>query len=40
MPPGSADKFNYFIGERLTNDQLPDYECITCGWEGFIRSAN
>ena len=19
------------------DDQMPDYKCITCGWEGFIR---
>ncbi len=22
------------------DDQMPDYKCITCGWEGFIRSRN
>ena len=20
------------------DDQMPDYKCITCGWEGFKRS--
>ncbi len=20
------------------DDQMPDYKCITCGWEGFVRS--
>ena len=19
------------------DDQMPDYKCITCGWEGFFR---
>ena len=20
------------------DDQMPDYKCITCGWEGFTRT--
>jgi len=38
MPAGPPDESKYYIGGCLVDDQMPDYKCITCGWEGFKRS--
>ncbi len=38
MPADEPDESKYFVGGCLVEDAMPDYKCITCGWEGFIRS--
>jgi hypothetical protein len=38
MPAGPPDESKYYIGGCLMDDQMPDYKCIACGWEGFTRS--
>jgi hypothetical protein len=35
MPAGPPDESKYYIGGCLMDDQMPDYKCISCGWEGF-----
>jgi hypothetical protein len=34
MPAGPPDESKYYIGGCLMDDQMPDYKCIVCGWEG------
>lgn len=38
MPSVEPDESKYYIGGCLIDDQMPDYKCIVCGWEGFVRS--
>jgi hypothetical protein len=38
MPKEEPDESEYFIGGCLADNGMPDYRCITCGWEGFIRT--
>jgi hypothetical protein len=38
MPIGTPDESKYYIGGCLVFDHMPDYKCITCGWEGFKRT--
>jgi hypothetical protein len=38
MPSEEPDESRYFIGGCLIDDQMPDYKCLTCGWEGFTRA--
>ena len=38
MPSEEPDESKHYIGGCLIDDQMPDYKCITCGWEGFVRS--
>jgi hypothetical protein len=37
MPSEQPDESKYYIGGCLIDGGMPDYKCISCGWEGFAR---
>jgi rubredoxin len=37
MPSEEPDPAIYTVGGCCISDEMPDFECIVCGWKGFKR---